>query len=220
MAVKWQNPYVFLNSYSIMDLASGSPRIDNCLILSKKRRVDAMTENYNPSGDYTVFGGWLLVWYWCLIAGGVLSILSMVIPALVSIAASFLIGFIYAIGILISIASICVAAVFEIQAALQLKARKAQFFDTLLLGIFISLAGSILSSLFKIRGFFGIGNFFGSVISSVIGVAIGLCLYIMYFSKSVRVATYFGGRPLQQSQYWAWIRLLPDFIISDAKLGS
>ena len=166
--------------------------------------------------DYTTFGGWLLLWYWCLIVGGILILLTMLIPALISIAASFLIGIVYAAGILVSIASVCVSAVLDIKAAIQMKARKTQFFDTLLLGMLVSLVGGILSNLLTIRGAYGVGRFIGSTIGSIIGVAIGLCLCVMYFSKSVRVNVYFSGRPLQDSRYWNWIKLLPQFIISDA----
>ena len=171
--------------------------------------------NNNQNQDYTVFGGWLMVWYWCLIVGGILILLTMVIPALVSIAASFLVGFVYAAGILVSIASVCVSAVFEIKAAIQLKARAPQFFDILLFATVISVGGGILANLLKIRNAYGVTRFIGSTISSLIGFAIGMCLCIMYFSKSVRVNAYFGGRPLQQSRYWNWIKLLPQFIISD-----
>ena len=157
-----------------------------------------------------------MVWYWVLIVGGILILLSMVIPALITIAASFLIGIVYAVGILVSIASVCVSAVLEIKTAIQLKARKSQFFDILLLAVVVSLVGGILSNLLTIRGVYGVGRFIGSTIGSIVGAAIGLCLCIMYFSKSVRVYVYFGNRPLQDSRYWNWIKLLPQFIISDA----
>ena len=175
--------------------------------------------NENQNQDYSVLGGWLLVWYWCLIAGGVLILLSMALPALISLAASFLIGIVYAVGILVSIASVCVSCLFNIKAAMQLKARNSQFFDTLLLGMLISLAGGIVSNLLTIRSAYGISSFIGSTIGSVVGVAISLCLCIMYFSKSVRVNTYFSGRPLHNSQYWNLIKLLPDFITSDTMIG-
>ena len=170
----------------------------------------------NQSQDYTVFGGWLLVWYWCLIVGGVLTLLSMAIPALFSIAASFLVGIIYAVGLLISIASVCVTAALNIKAATELKARKPQFFDTILRSTVISFCGGVLASLFQIRSAYGVGGFISSTIGSIIGTALGLCICIMYFSKSVRVNVYFGGRPLQSSQYWDWIKILPTFIISEA----
>jgi len=172
-----------------------------------------MAENSNQ--EYTNFGGWLLAWYWCLIVGGIILLLSMVLPALISIAASFLIGIVYAVGALVSIGSVCISAVFEIMAAMQLKARNPKFFDTFLLGMLISLGGGIISNLLMIRSAYGVGSFIGSTIGSVVGVAIGLCLCIMYFSKSVRVNVYFNGRPLQQSKYWNWIKILPSFIISD-----
>ena len=175
--------------------------------------------NQNPTQDYTIFGGWLLVWYWCLIVGGAILLLSMVVPALLSIATSFLIGAIYTIGILISVVSVCASAVFEIKAAIQMKARNPKFFDTLVLGVLISLGGGIISNVLMIRSVYGVGSFIGSTIGSIIGVAISLCLCIMYFSKSVRVNTYFGGRPLQNSQYWNWIKILPDFITSDTTSG-
>ena len=171
----------------------------------------------NENQDYTNFGGWLLVWYWCLIVGGVLMVLNMVLPALLAIAASFLIGPVYAVGSLVSIASICVSAIFEIKAAIQLKARDARFFDTFLLGAFISLGGGIISNLLMIRGAFGAVGFVSSAIGSIVGAAIGLGLCIMYFSKSARVYTYFSGRPVQYSQHWSWIQKLPAFIISDTK---
>ena len=172
-----------------------------------------MAENSNQ--DYTSFGGWLLVWYWCLIIGGILTLIGMVLPALISIATSFLVGIVYAAGVLVSIVSVCIAAVFYIKAAIQMKARNPMFFDTLLLGMFIFLCGGIISGLFMIRSAYGLGGFIGSTIGSVVGFAIGLCLCIMYLSKSVRVNTYFNGRPPQNSRYWDWIRILPDFIISD-----
>ena len=170
----------------------------------------------NQNQDYTTFGGWLMVWYWCLIVGGILILLSMVIPALISIAVSFLIGIIYFAGVMVSIVSVCVSAVLDIKAAVQMKARNSQFFDTLLLGMLVSLGGGIISNLLMIRSTFGVGRFIGSTVGSIIGLAIGLCLCVMYFSKSVRVCTYFGGRPLQDSRYCNWIKLLPEFIISDA----
>ena len=176
--------------------------------------------NGNSNQDYTVFGGWLLVWYWGLIAGGILILLSMLLPALISIAASFLIGILYLVGILISIASVCISAGLNIMAAMQMKAGKPQFFDTILFGMAVSLGGGILSSLLTIRSVYGVSSFIGTTISSVIGTAIGLCLCIMYFSKSVRVNVFFNGRPLHSSRYWNWIKLLPDFIISDTMPGS
>jgi hypothetical protein len=174
-----------------------------------------MSENSNPAQDYTVFGGWLLVWYWCLIIGGALTLVGMALPALISIVGSFLIGFIYAIGVLISMASICISAICNIYAAIQLKARKTQFFDTYVLGMLVSLVGGIVSSLFKMGGLRGFGGFISSSIGSIIGVGIGLCLCIMYFSRSVRVKTYFGCRPAESSQYWTWIKMLPDFITAE-----
>ena len=176
---------------------------------------EPVSGNSNPNQNYTIFGGWLLVWYWCLIIGGILTLISMALPALLSIAASFVIGIVYATGILVSIGSVCVSAVFNVKAATEMKARNPQFFDTLLLGMFVSLGGGIISNLLMIRSAYGVGSFIGSTIGSIIGVAISLCLCIMYFSKSVRVNVYFGGRPLQNSQYWNWIKILPDFIISD-----
>ena len=170
--------------------------------------------NQNPAQDYTVFGGWLLVWYWGLIIGGIIILLSMVLPALISIGLSFWIGAVYFVGVLVSILSVCVAAVLNIKVALQLKARNPRFFDTLVLSMLIALVGNIVSSILMIRGIYGLGSFIGSLIGSIIGVAVGLGLCIMYFSKSVRVKTYFSGRPLQNSRYWKWIQRLPDFIIS------
>ena len=169
----------------------------------------------NANQDYKVFGGLLLVWYWCLIIGGILALLTMVIPALLSIAVSFLIGIVYLVGILISIITVCISAAFYIKAAIQLKARNLQFFDTYVNGILITFAGAIASSLLTITSIAGIGNFIGSVVGSIFGLAIGLGLSIMYFSKSVRVNTYFGERPVQKSRYWNWIKLLPSFITSE-----
>jgi len=172
--------------------------------------------NQNPNQDYTNLGGWLLVWYWCLIIGGVLILLGMALPALISVAASFLVGIVYTVGVLVSIVSVCISAVLDIKAATQLKARNPQFFDTLLHGMLISLGGGIISKLLMIRSAYGMGSFIGSTIGSFFSVAISLCLCIMYFSKSVRVNIYFNGRPLQSSRYWNWIKVLPSFIISDA----
>ena len=171
--------------------------------------------NENQNQDYTKLGGWLLALYWCLIAGGILMLLSMVLPALLSIAASFVVGIVFAIGTLVSVVAVCISAALSIKAATQLKARNTQFFDTLLLGTFVSVGGSIASSLLMIRSAYGIGRFIGSTISSIIGMAIGLCICIMYFSKSVRVKTYFNCWPVHNSQYWNWIKILPEFIISD-----
>ena len=167
----------------------------------------------NENQDYTVFGGWLLVWYWSLLIGGILMLIMMVLPALLTIATSFLIGFIYALGILVSIASACISALFDIQAALQLKARNPKFFDTLVMGSLISFGGGIVSDILKIRRFSGIFRVLSSTVGSAVGVAISLCICIMYFSKSVRVQTYFEGRPLEESQYWTWIQMLPSSII-------
>ena len=171
--------------------------------------------NQNQNQDYTIFGGWLLVWYWCLIVGGVLMLLGMVLPALFTIIASFTLGMVYAVGLLISIVAVCISAVLDINAALQMKARNPRFFDTLLFGMLVSVGGGIVSNLLMLRSFRGIGGFISSTLGSVIGLAIGVCLCVMYLSKSVRVHTYFGGRPVQSSQYWAWIRLLPEVILSD-----
>ena len=196
------------------EIAKGIPpksMLNTCI----GKGVIRLNENQNLNQDYTRFGGWLLVWYWGLIVGGALVLLSMVLPALLSIVASFFVGIIYAVGVLISIVSICASAVFYIMAALQLKGRNSQFFDTFLFGMLISLGGSIISSLLMIRSVSGVGRFIFSTIGSVIGVALSLCLCIMYFSKSVRVNTFFGGRPLQSSRVWDWIKILPDFIISD-----
>lgn len=172
--------------------------------------------NQNSSQDYNQFGGWLMVWYWCLIIGNAFTILGMVLPALIGIAGAFLVGIVYLLGSLVSIAATVCAAIMFIQAALQLKARNPKFFDTYLLGLFISVGGSIVSNLLSIRSVGGVGSFIGTLIASVIGLAIGLVLSIMYFSKSKRVAVYFNGRPLQQSKYWGWINLLPGTITSDA----
>lgn len=171
--------------------------------------------NENQNQNYTNLGGVLLAWYWCLIVGGVLSLISMAIPALISIAASFIIGVVYAIGALVTIVTVCVSAVFNIKAAQQLKARNPQFFDTFVMGMFISIGGGIVANLLQIRGAYSISSFVTGTISSIIGVTISLCICVMYFSKSVRAKTYFGGYPLHNSQYWNWIKLLPDFIISD-----
>ena len=170
----------------------------------------------SPNDDYTVFGGWLLVFYWFAIVGGVLTLLTMVLPALITIATSFLIGFIYATGTLISIVASCVSAVFYIKFAVDMKARKPQFIDNYIFGMLIVFGGNILSSLLRIRSAYGIGSFISSTVGSVLGLAIGLCLLFMYFSKSVRVNTYFGGRPLKNSRFWNWIKILPPFIISDS----
>ena len=169
----------------------------------------------NENQDYTVLGGWLLVWYWSLMVGGILMLLMMVLPALLTIVSSFLIGFIYALGILVSIAASCVSALFDIQAALQIKARNPKFFDTLVMGMFISFAGDIASSILKIRRFSGIFRVFSNAIGSAIGIAISLCICIMYFSKSVRVETYFEGRPIRESAYWNWISMLPGSITGE-----
>jgi len=142
-------------------------------------------------------------------------LVSMVVPAVISIAASFAIGALYAIGALISIVAVCLAAVFEIKAAIQMKARETKFFDTFMLGVLISFGGGILANILMISSVYSVGTFISSTISSIIGTAISLCLCIMYFSKSVRVKTYFGCRPLQSSQYWNFIKVLPDFIIAD-----
>ena len=171
--------------------------------------------NENQNQDYSVFGGWLLVWYWSLIAGGIIILLSMVLPALFSIAASILIGIVYLSGVLINIASVCVSAVFEIKAAMQMKAQNPQFFDTLVLGMLISLGGGIVSNFLRISSVFGIGSLLTSSVSSIIGTAVSLCLCIMYFSKSVRVKVYFSGRPLHSSRYWNWIKILPGSITSE-----
>ena len=171
--------------------------------------------NQNSNQDYTAFGGWLLVFFWCSIIGGALTFLTMALPALIGIALSFLAGPIYGVGVLVSICSICIAAVFFIKSAMEMKARKQQFFDTLVLGLLINVCGGILSSLFTSMSVFGIGRFITSTISSIIGFAIGVCLYIMYFSKSVRVKVYFNSRPTQSSRYWNWIKLLPGFIIDE-----
>ena len=169
----------------------------------------------NGNTDYQIFGGWLMVFYWCSIIGGIIVLLSMAVPALISIAASLLIGVIYAAGILVSVLASCVSALCNIMAAVKMKARNPQFFDTFVLGMIVSLVGSVLSGLLKISGPFGFGSFIGGVIGSVIGIAIGLCLCVMYFSKSVRVNVYFGGRPLRKSRYWDLIKGLPAFIISE-----
>lgn len=168
----------------------------------------------NENQKYLNLGGVLLAWYWCLIVGGVLTLIG-IVPALISIVASFVVGVVYAIGALVIIVSVCVSAVFNIKAAQQLKARNPQFFDTFLVGMFISVGGGIVSNLLQIRGVYGISGFITATISSIIGATISLGICIMYFSKSVRVKTYFGGCPLHNSQYWNWIKLLPDFIISD-----
>ena len=167
--------------------------------------------NLNQNQDYTVFGGWLLVWYWCLIAGGILTLAVMALPALFSIVASLLRGPLYLIGVLVSIAATGVSVALNIKAAMQMKARNAQFFDTLVLSMLVSVGGSIVSSLLT-KGIVGLIT---GVIGGAIGFAIGMCLCVMYFSKSVRVNTYFGGRPLKQSKYWEYIQKLPDDIIAD-----
>ena len=171
--------------------------------------------NRTNSGDYDSFGGWLMVWYWCLIVGGAMMILFTGLPALIWFFGSFVNGFMFAVGTLVSLASVVASAVFDIKAALQLKARNPKFFDTFLHGVLISIGGTILSSLFQINGIAGVGSFIGSTIASLFGLAISLCLCLMYFSKSVRVLTYFGGRPVQRSRYWHLIKLLPPFVISD-----
>ena len=169
----------------------------------------------NQGKNYVEFGGWLLVWYWCLIIGGIIVLLSMVIPALISIAASLLIGVLYTLGVLVSVVSVCVTAIFEIKSAVQMKARNTQFFDTLLLGTLITLAGGIVSSLLMIRGVGGVIGFISSTIGSIIGFAVGMGLCIMYFSKSERAYVYFNGRPLHNSKYWNLIQRLPAFIIAE-----
>jgi hypothetical protein len=173
--------------------------------------------NQNTSQDYTVFGGWLLVFYWCAIISGALTLLLMGLPALIGITASFMIyGLVYGIGTSVLIVSICIAAAFFVKSAIEMKARKPQFFDTLMLALLINIGGGIVSGLLTIRSAYGIGSFISSTIGSIIGFAIGACLVIMYYSKSVRVKVYFSGRPVQSSRYWNWIKLLPPFIISES----
>lgn len=166
--------------------------------------------------DYTQLGGFLLVWYWCLMIFGVLLILASVIPTLVSLASLFFYGIVYFLGILLSLLASVVFAIFCIKAAGQLKARNPQFFDTYVTAQLVYLAVNIVANLLQISGPYGVGSFISVTIGSIIGLAIGLCLSIMYFSKSVRVGVYFGCRPLHYSRFWAWIKILPDFIISDS----
>ena len=168
-----------------------------------------------PPQDYNVFGGWLLVWYVLLIVGSILNFLGSGLVGLIAIGTSFIFGPLFGIGSLISIGSTIAFAIFAIMTATQMKARNRQFFDNFIMGFLIITVGNILSSLLQIRTAFGVGNFIGTLIGILIGAAIGLGLYIMYLSKSERVKVYFGGRPLESSRYWGWIRLLPNFIISE-----
>ena len=170
--------------------------------------------NQNSNQDYKSFGGWLLVFYLCTIIGGILALLGMALPALLGIVASFLRP-IYGVGVLVGVGASIVSTILLIKSAIELKAKKLQFFDTLVLALVINVCGSILSNFLTIRSAAGVGSVISSSIFSLIGFAIGICLYIMFFSKSVRVAVYFAGRPLQYSKYWDWIKLLPSFIISE-----
>ena len=168
-----------------------------------------------PPQDYNVFGGWLLVWYLILIIGSSINLLASGLAGLIALGVSFIVGPLFGIGSLINIAATIAFAIFAIITAIQMKARNRQFFDNFIMGFLIITVGNILSSLLQIRSAFGVGNFIGTLVGILIGAAIGLGLYIMYLSKSERVKVYFGGRPLESSKYWNWIRLLPNFIISE-----
>jgi len=191
-----------------------------------KRQPAKKTASGNQ--DYKNFGGWLLVWYWLLIIGGILGIITTAWVGLYGLYASYQLRYLYAysslyssrigigfgpayiIGILVRIATWAIAAVFWIRSARQMKARQPRFFDTFMLGTLIFLGGSIVSSLF-----YGVVSFISSLFLGVIFTAIGLGLVIMYFSKSVRVKVYFSGRPLHKSKWWDRIKKLPEFIIGE-----
>ena len=173
-----------------------------------------MDQNYD---HFKTFGGWLLVFYWFSIVGGALTLLTMALPSLIGITASFMyIGAIYGVGVLVNVVSTAASSVFYIKSAIEMKARKPQFFDTLVLALLVMVFGGIISDLLTIRSARGIGGFVSFTIFTLILLAICLCIYIMYFSKSVRVKVYFEGRPLHNSKYWIWIKLLPAFIISES----
>jgi len=192
------------------------------------------TAGGSQNKDFKTLGGFLLACYWISIIGGVLLVLSLVPTVLLLIGAgfayesagmlpvytrlSFAYGPIYTAGALVSMVSVIIMAVFFIIAAFQLKARNSAFFDTIVLGMLISLAGSIVSSLLMIRGAYGAAGFISSIIWGAIGFAISMGLAIMYFSKSVRVKVYFSGRPLHASRHWGIIKRLPNFIISEKPL--
>jgi len=146
-------------------------------------------------------------------------LLGSVLPALIGLAASFLFGPMRAIGMLVNLGADCIVAVLFIKSARELKARKPQFFDTLVLALVINVVGYILYSLFNLRGVSGVIGLITSTIVLSIALAISLCIYIMYYSKSVRVKVYFDGRPVHNSKYWNWIKLLPAFIISETATG-
>jgi len=178
--------------------------------------------------EYKTFGGWLLAIYWTEIIGGILTLVLMVVPVLSALAASsmylgryvtrYVYGSGWMISTVISIAITCVATVCYIRSAIQMKARNPRFFDIFVFGALITLAGSIVSSLSSIGGFYWVGGFIFTIILGAISFAVGVAIAIMYFQKSVRVKVYFGGRPLHDSRFWNIIKSLPDFIISEKPL--
>jgi hypothetical protein len=173
-----------------------------------------MYEHLNP--EYKKLGGILLAFYWCSIIGGGLYLLVMALPALIGISVSFLLGFLYGVGVIVSFGAALLSVVFLIRSAIQLKARNPQCFDTFIQSFLILFCGEILSDLLKIRGVYGVGSFISSTIFSIIFFTIAMCINIMYYSKSVRVKVYFDCRPVHLSRYWNWIKLLPEFVTSDS----
>ncbi|MCL1914729.1 MAG: hypothetical protein FWG10_12850 [Eubacteriaceae bacterium] len=169
----------------------------------------------NQSQDYSVLGGWLLVWYYGLFAGGVLTLVFVGLPALLAVLGSFAIGIFYAVGTIVSIASSCLAALLDIRAAKLLKERDPKFFDMLVNAQVITVGGGVVASFLQMLSRGRFFSFISSTLSSALGLVVGISLTVMYLSKSVRVNTYFGGRPVRDSAYWSLISMLPDFIISE-----
>jgi len=193
------------------------------------RQTGTSAPSASQNRDYKTFGGWLLVFYWCAIIGGILWVVTSLAGLLAVISTRTAYAGVYSIlgrygyggytsryfiSALVNIASAGIASLLFIRSVIQMKARDSRFFDTLTLGMLISCGGSVVASLLSS----GVTGFISSIIFTAIGFAIGMALTIMYFQRSVRVKVYFGGRPLHDSKYWDKIARLPDFIISEKPL--
>lgn len=163
------------------------------------------------NNDYKVFGGWLQVFYIGGLVSSILVLLTSLFSFIGSIAILFF-SFRYGISQIVSLVGTVAGAVIMFRAISQMKNGNYAFYDTYVLYYLVLAGTNIISDVINLS--------VSGIVISVLSAAIGLCLYTMYFSKSVRCGVYYDGkRPVNNSRYSNILRQLPAFIISDEPIG-
>ena len=175
-----------------------------------------MENNY----EYGKLEGFLLVIYWCCIVGGALLIASAWFGLIGALGMLFSFDIFGMLSVLANTAASVIGGLLFILAADKLKKVSFDFYDTYLTGQIILTAASIASEVFSILSFWLTSHLLRTTFTQILSLALGVCLSVMYLSKSERVKAYFGERPLPHSKYWAYLQQLPPFITSEAPLST